>query len=200
MYRLFYNYDISGDILFILIDPEKKNGSIKEDGDVTAIYDEEGKLIGVNIFEFSNYAKLKANGVIFAPNPKLIETVNGILKSKGLPELPVLDYSLFEVAKIIKTEEHPLNEKESIVYLEANGDEFETVSSLNGLDDGKLVVIAKDGSILSDGSTFHKDIVKNIRVDVKILSEDDLRLGEDKKNAFEPRGYEEGDDFFLASR
>jgi hypothetical protein len=24
MYRLFYNYEVSGDILFILIDPEKK--------------------------------------------------------------------------------------------------------------------------------------------------------------------------------
>jgi hypothetical protein len=38
MYRLFYNYDVSGDVLFILIDPEKKPTRTEKKNNVAAIY------------------------------------------------------------------------------------------------------------------------------------------------------------------
>ena len=38
MYRLFYDFEVNGDVLFVLLDPEKKPNEVKVEGDITLLY------------------------------------------------------------------------------------------------------------------------------------------------------------------
>ncbi|HBB05668.1 MAG TPA: hypothetical protein DCZ41_03685, partial [Firmicutes bacterium] len=70
MYRLFYNYPVSKDVLFVLIDPSKKVTKTKRVEEVEALYNED-ELIGYNIFDVSKTVKLNADGIIFLPEKHL---------------------------------------------------------------------------------------------------------------------------------
>lgn len=195
MYRLFYNYKVTGDILFILMNPEKKPDRVLEKGRVVALYSG-SELVGINVFKVSEVFQLRANGIIFAPEKPLLDVINAILTEEGLAPLPLPLESGYVVARISKLEEHPLDEKAHIVTLSAGKDELTTVSWYPNLSEGLLVVVAKDGTILYDGSLFHKFVSRNIPSDCAICGAKELKL-DDKPGAFLPEGYEPGDDFFL---
>ena len=199
MYRLFYDFEVNGDVLFVLLDPEKKPDEVKVEGDITLLYAQK-ELVGMNLFHISNIVKIKSKGVIFAPEEKLLAALNSYLSNHNVPLLPSLEESGYEVMKIVNLEEHPLEEKAQIVTLESKGKKYQSVSYYPNLEIGKLVVVAKDGTILYDGSLFHKKLVRNIPVDVSLCSPKELKISNDGKEAFLPEGYLEGEDFFLSER
>jgi tRNA-binding EMAP/Myf-like protein len=195
MYRLFYNFKVTGDVLFVLLDPEKKVTRSETKGRVVALYAGE-TLVGANIFRVSEVFHLKTNGIIFAPDKPLLDVVNSMLKEAELPLLaPCLD-SGYKVAKITKLEEHPLDEKAHIVTLSLGEKTLTTVSWYPNLNEGALLVVATDGTILYDGSLFHKFVSRNIPNECSICSSKELKL-DDKPGAFIVEGYEPGEDFFL---
>lgn len=198
MYRLFYNYGISKDVLFVLIDPSKKVTSTKRVEEVEALY-HENELVGYNIFDVSKTVKINAEGIIFLPEPHLVDAINNILSRTGFSLLPKVMESGFVVLKILSLEEHPLDERASIVTLEGkNNEHFETVSKAKNLSVGDLCVAAKDGAILADGTLFRKGIEKNIPIDVLLMSPKMLKLGTEEDVLFVPKegDYQIGDDFF----
>ena len=77
MYRLFYNYKVTGDILFVLLDPEQKVDHAERKGRVEALY-ADNKLVGINIFNVSEVFHLKTSGIIFAPEKPLLDVVNSM--------------------------------------------------------------------------------------------------------------------------
>ena len=198
MYRLFYNYPVSKDVLFVLIDPSKKVTKTKRVEEVEALYNED-ELIGYNIFDVSKTVKLNADGIIFLPEKHLVDAINSILSRTGFEGLGYLKESGFVVLKILSLEEHPLDENASIVtLLGRNGEHFETVSKAKNLSVGSLCVAAKDGSILADGTLFKKRIEKNIPIDVFLMSSKMLKLSSQEDALFIPKegDYQIGDDFF----
>lgn len=198
MYRLFYNYPVSKDVLFVLIDPNAPVTKTKAAGEVVALYNED-RLVGYNIFDVSKTVKLSAHGIIFYPDPRLIDAINAILSRNGFDLLPYLDQSGFEVLEISSIEEHPLDEKASIVTLKGKGGEtFGTVSKAKNLLPSLRVVAAMDGAILSDGTLFHKRIEKNLPIDVLLMSPKMLGLGEEEDVVFvvEEKNAPLGSDFF----
>ena len=198
MYRLFYNYAVSKDVLFVLIDPSKKVTSTKRVEEVEALYSEK-ELIGYNIFDISKTVKINADGIIFLPEAHLVDAINSVLSRTGFVPLPRVSESGFVVLKILSLEEHPLDEKASIVTLEGkNGEHFETVSKAKNLSVGSLCVAAQDGSVLADGTLFKKGIEKNIPIDVLLMSPKALKLGSEEDILFIPKDgdYQIGDDFF----
>ena len=199
MYRLFYDFETNGDVLFVLFDPEKKPDEIKSIGDITLLYAQK-ELVGMNLFHISNIVKIKSKGVIFAPDEMLLKTLNSYLSNHNAPLLETLQDSGYEVMKIKNLEEHPLEEKAQIVTLESKGETYQSVSYYPNLKIGEFVVVSKDGTILYDGSIFHKKLVRNIPVDVALCSPKELKISDDYKEAFLPEGYQEGEDFFLSER
>ena len=83
MYRLFYDFEVNGDVLFVLLDPEKKPDEVKVEGDITLLYTQK-ELVGMNLFHISNIVKIKSKGVIFAPDEKLLATLNSYLSNHNL--------------------------------------------------------------------------------------------------------------------
>lgn len=200
MYRLFYNHNALKDVLVIVINPEARAIAHKTHGNVVAIYDEKHELIGINIFHIDEVMKIKANGVMFVPDERLLKVVNHILTKEGLEPLPPVTDSGYRVAKVTKTEEHPLDEKALIIKLECGDKEYETVTSLKGVKVGSIVVIALDGTILYDGSQYHAEIIRHINNDVKVMSAPELRIEGKEDEAFlldEDPSFIPGEDFFL---
>ena len=118
MYRLFYNHPALKDVLIIVIDPEARVLKSETHKNVVALYGENDKLVGYNIFHIDDVMKIKANGVIFVPDAKLLEVINSLLEREGLTPLPEVEDSGYRVAKVLSTEEHPLDEKALILKLQ----------------------------------------------------------------------------------
>lgn len=196
MYRLFYDFESNGDVLFIVINPEKKPDEVVTNGDVTCLYTDK-ELVGINIFNVSRIAKLKSHGAIFAPDSLLLKTINDLLENSNAPRLEETTNSGFKVLEITKLEEHPLDEKAQIVTLKGKDDTtYQAVSFYKNLKIGENVVAATSGTILYDGSLFTKKLVKNIPVDVTLCSGKELKVSDNFKEAFLPEGYLPGEDFF----
>ena len=200
MYRLFYNHPALKDVLIIVIDPEARVLKSETHNNVVALYGENDKLVGYNIFHIDDVMKIKANGVIFVPDAKLLEVINSLLEREGLAPLPEIKDSGYRVAKVLSTEEHPLDEKALILKLQCGEKTYETVSNLKGIEEGSMVVVALDGTILFDGSVYHAAVIKNINNDVKVLSPVELRLEGSEKDAFlldDDPSFKDGEDFFV---
>lgn len=196
MYRLFYNYEVSGDVLFVLLDPEKKPTRNEKKGSVCVIYHDD-ELVGINLFDFSQVVKLKSKGILFAPENILLDAINPLLKAAGLAPLPYCIDSGYKVAKISHLEEHPIDERAQIVTLDLGGKSLTTVSWYSNLEVGKCYVVALDGCILFDGSIFHSFVSRNIPNECSLCSAKELRLQDPSGGAFLVNGYQPGEDFFL---
>jgi hypothetical protein len=116
MYRLFYDKVVSGDILFVLISPEKKTSKTVKVGDLALLYSGE-ELTGINLFNASKVYPLASKGIIYAPKKELIDALNKVLVNVKAAPLPYLADSGFHLAKISAMEEHPLDEKAHILTL-----------------------------------------------------------------------------------
>ncbi|MCI2111485.1 MAG: DUF4479 domain-containing protein [Bacilli bacterium] len=195
MYRLFYNHPITGDILFVLIDPEKKADRHERKGRVEALYCHDD-LVGINIFAVSEVFHLKASGIIFAPSQELLDVVNAMIGEASLAPLPPCLDSGYEVAEIVGLEEHPLDERAHIVTLSLGERTLSTVSWFPNLEIGKSVVVALEGTILYDGTVFHAFVSRNIPNECSICASKELKLA-DEPGAFFAEGYVPGEDFFL---
>ncbi len=196
MYRFFYNYKASGDVLFLVLKPDKKATHIENHDKLTAIYNGD-ELIGVNFFDIGKTMKIHANGMILDVKEPMLECVNSLLSNASLPTLPIMENSGYEVMQIVSLEEHPLDSKAYIVTLTNGKETFHTVYKDLTLKVGEKVVVLTPGYIAYDGTEMVKTVEKNLPIDVKICSEKELKISTEDKVAFRANEEKVGSDFFL---
>ena len=187
MYRLFYNHENVGDVLFVVMDTKAYPDKTVDKGDVTALFKQE-ELIGYNLRNFGEICKIKATGMIVSPEDILIDRINDQLLGAGFDKLPYCRDSGYKVAEVVKIEEHPLDERSSIVELSVGEKVLHTVTRYQNLSVGSHCVVALPECI---------KFVKNIPVECEICSKSDLRIGEEFKEAFLVPEMACGADFFL---
>lgn len=197
MYRFFYNHEVSGDILFIVIRPDLATTSHQSVSNVTAIYHDD-VLTGLNIFDISKSIKIHSVGMIESLRKEFIEAVNAILEGAKMAPLPISESSGFVIGKITKMEEHPVDEKAHIVTISLGDKEYTTVSHYKNLSEGAFVVVEIDGCIGFDGSIFHEFTSRNILSEVSICSPHELKMDDDGSGAYLLNEGKPGSDFFLA--
>ena len=196
MYRLYYHYKTNGDILFLVYEPESYPDKVVPHGDIIALYKED-RLVGVNFLHIGKTMKIHADGMIVTPEDKMVEVLSSMLVNAGLPSLPPCTDSGYVVAKVTKIEEHPLNEKLSILTLDIKSSILTTVTRYSNFKEGDHIVVAKDGCLRFDGSAFHARKEKNIPIEAELCSEKDLRLGEEDKKVVIANDLPYGLDYFL---
>ncbi|MDO5330301.1 MAG: DUF4479 domain-containing protein [Bacillota bacterium] len=197
MYRLFYDHDVNGDVLFCVFKMEPTPDRVEKKGQLAALYKGD-ELIGINIFDLQKLCKIKSHGLIVTPDDRLIDALNSLIENAGLPKLPYCRDSGFKVGEVVSLEEHPLDEKAHIVGLDFGPlGKKETVSRYKNLEVGSLLVCALEGTIKFDGSTFHESVIRNIGHQAEICSGKELRVNDDLSGAFIAEGYQKGEDFFL---
>lgn len=196
MYRLFYNRESVGDVLFVVIDPlSYPDRQVRKD-EVVALYKGD-KLVGINLFDFGKTAKIKASGMIIDPEDVLIDVINAKLENAGVEKLSYTRDSLYKVAEVVAKEEHPLDERSNILTLSLGQSQLTTVSRYPNIEVGSHIVVAIDGCVKFDGTPFTKKVVKNIPIECEVCCEKDLRIGEEFKAAVLVPELEAGSDFFL---
>ncbi len=196
MIRYFYSRKTGGDVLYIVIEPSIIPDEIKNVDGVVALY-KEGRLIGANLLDISKTIKIKSTGMIPSPSNVFVDAVNSLLAKAGVSPLPYCEDSYYEVGEVTKIEEHPLDEKLSIVTLKGKDKEYQTVTRYHNFVVGDLLVYAKSGCIKFDGTSFFSHKSRNIDIDVELCSGKDLRLNEEEKEAFLAKESKQGEDFFL---
>lgn len=196
MYRLFYDYEVNGDTLFVVFEAETKPDKVISNEGVTALY-REGRLIGYNVFEVSKVVKLKSSGMIVTPEDVLVNAINVLLENAGFEKLPYCESSGYLVGKVIKVEEHPLDSKRKIIDISFGDKGVKETTTRYDVNEGDFLVCVLDDTIKFDGTTFHASIIKNIPQDAEVLSSKELKIGEENHAPFHPEGYNEGEDFFL---
>lgn len=192
MPALFYSPSTGGDVLYVAYPSPAPVESVAEHGDVVALY-ASGQIVGINVFHASKHFVLSGNGLIPLPDAALLETLNLLLQDAGLAPLSLVTsgYRVYEVKKV---EEHPLDEKKSIVTL-SDGSKEAVTSTRYRLEAGDRVVALESGHARGNGTFFEASVIRNIPQDVEICSEADLGLGEESKAAYRPTK-EIGADFF----
>lgn len=199
MARIFYPYESLGDVLLVLVDPEKKAAGILSRGEVTRIDDAEGNPIGYNLFNFSRKCKLRVeHGIVYSPLPEFLEIVVHEIKNAGFEPPHFEETSGYYVGEVTLIEEHPVLEKHSIVSIKTKDGELHTVSNLTGYKEGDKVVYLADGFIASDGTKFVVHTEKNIAIECLLCSEKELGIDSEisAKTAYVVRNREIGEDFF----
>lgn len=179
-------------VLFILY-KEAKPTRIEEKEGIALLYDEDG-LVGINLFDDALVTNLPL-GLQVKLGLEVINAVNAHLLKAGVKELKSED-SGYEVMEVSQIEEHPLNEKLSIVTLKGKEGDYSTVTRYSNFAVGDKLVAAKDGTFLFDGTCFHKKVERNIPIEVSLCSEKDLHLGEDFKSAIIVNDKTVGEDYF----
>jgi hypothetical protein len=95
---LFFNFLASGEVLLIVIDNSSRPDKIVTSGDVVGLYKDK-RLIGVNIFNSSDYLRLRLNGLVHNPNEPLINLINSLIKA-SLNENVILEPSPVLLGKV----------------------------------------------------------------------------------------------------
>lgn len=189
MYRMFYDRDLHGDTLFILMEPERTPTVTKKSGNVESMYDGED-LIGINIHDLSKILKIRAHGMIITPGEELVNVVNHIISRAGLEKLPYCTDSGYRVATITSITD--------IISLKVGDETMNALKEYDNVKVGDNVVVAIDGTIQYDGKTFKKYQNGNSTIDCHICIAKELRIESNIPGAFVVEGYKSGDDFYLA--
>ena len=195
-YRLFYDHRTMGDILILVYEPGLVPDKVIQGREAAFLYRGDA-LIGVNFLNVSRIIRLRAHGMIATPGEELLHVVNALLEERGVAPLPPTVDTGFHVLSVKKVEEHPLDERLSILTLFDGKKEIPTVSGLSPFQEGDRLVAALPGTILRDGTLFESAKDHGIPVEAKVLSPRDLALGEEDGTPFHPEGYEDGEDFYL---
>ena len=77
-YGLLNHFDKINAYLSVVFDELPKNLSPKQDEDLL-IYEKNGRIYRIDIFNIKKYVKIRINGLIFLPNYELIAILNGYL-------------------------------------------------------------------------------------------------------------------------
>ena len=192
MPALFYSPATGGDVLYVAYPSSSPVTNSVQKGDVVAIY-AGNEIVGINVFRASSHFALEGEGLIPLPSQALQDSLNALLAEASLPALtfPSSGYRVYEVKKV---EEHPLDEKKSILTL-SDGNKEAVTSTRYTLAPGDRVVALQGGYARRNGTFFTSSVIRNIPQDVEICSEADLGIGEESKAAYRPTK-EIGADFF----
>lgn len=185
-YGLFYSYKNIGDVLIIVFDNSLKTTRSEQKGRVTVLYHGD-QIIGYNIKDVKDIVKIHSEGKIFLPRQELIEVINYILKNENLPTLEPMEESGFYIGEVI-------SQKDNIVEISLGEEKVSALlkTSLNIKD---KVVVAKNNTILGDGTKFKEKEVNGVLINAHICVANELGLEGDNILLVD-KELENGKDFF----
>ena len=178
-YALYYSYKGIGDVVIVMFDNKKATRS-ENKGRVTVIYNND-EIIGYNIFNVKEIIKIKNEGIIYYPNPALVEVLNTMLINEGVEPLEILNESGYVTAEVIS--------KDNELVTLSLGDK--NVTAKAELNIGDKVVVATLGTHLYDGAIVrqgektnahvctYKELGIKVEVDKILLLDEDAEIGKD---------------------
>lgn len=197
-----YNPDHLGDVLMIMIKPDVLKQSSERKGNVVRIFDDQtNETIGYNFFDVSKtLSGLNGRGQVLLTDDQ-VKLLNNLLVKVGLKDLLVEDRTpKFVVGYVEELEEHPNSDHLHITHTRVdNGQLLQIVCGAPNIQQGQLVVVAKEGAMMPTGIMIWNGKLRGVESDGMICSARELGL----PNAPQKRGilvlpadeYHVGDEF-----
>ncbi len=152
---LFYNYHLIGDVLLINIDNDSLADHYETKDDVVVIYSH-GKIVGINIFNFSNIVKIKTEGRIVLPPDTLIDIINDKCAPFNIEKIDYVSSSGFKVGKILSVENHPESTHLHCLKVDVKDEVLDIVCGALNVKENMKVVVATIGATMMDGTVIKK--------------------------------------------
>ncbi len=181
--HLFYDFHVIGDVLLIIIDHATSPNRVEKKGNITALYHDE-KLVGINLFEFSEIVKIKSKGLIVLPPKKLIEVINHMLRNASLETLDEVMESGFRIGHVLSVEEHPDSDHLHVCDVDVGDQKLKIVCGAPNVCQDAKVVVAMPGTMMFDGSEIIPSTLRGVSSSGMLCSPRELHL----ENAPQARG------------
>ena len=152
---LFYNYQLIGDVLLVNLDSELLPTRSETKDDVTLVYSND-KLVGINIFNFSENIKFKTQGRIVLPPDTLIDIINDKCAKFNIEKIDYVKESGFKVGKILSVEEHPESSHLHLLQVDVGSEVLDIVCGARNVKENMKVVVATIGTTMMDGTLIKK--------------------------------------------
>lgn len=173
--HLFYDFRTLGDVLLIVIDLKTKPTRVEQIDNVVALY-EQDRLVGVNIFAFSDIVKIKNTGLIILPPKPLIDVINHILRNANLETLDVIDESGFRIGQVLCCEEHPDSDHLHVCKVDVGNSVLDIVCGAPNVVKGMKTVVAMPGTMMFDGSEIVPSELRGVSSSGMLCSPRELHL------------------------
>ena len=193
-YSMHYSYRGIGDVLLIIFNNSLTMTRKENHGRIVAIYHDD-ELIGYNIFDIKEIIKIKSEGMIYLPNPALIEVINSMLINEKLPTLEPFEESGYVIGEVVDA--IPLDDVKTFVTVNLETEYASVIVKDNSLNIGDKVVVAKVGTRLSSGDTVKEGNMDGTLLNGHICTNRDLGIkeNEDKITLLDTNAIN-GKDFF----
>jgi tRNA-binding protein len=174
IFHAFYNPKFVGDVLLVRLGEGKTNSYITN-GDVTVLKDEQGEIIGYNIFHASIYFTELTTGLVKVTK-QLVEECNVILDTFGLPHVTSDFKDTFVVGKVIAMENHPDSDHLHVCQVELKDMITQIVCGASNVAKGQLVVVASIGAVMPSGLIIKPSMLRKVASNGMLCSARELQL------------------------
>lgn len=175
-YSLFYNYNLLGDVLMVIIKNDIIPSRVATHDDVTILYDEKEEIVGINIFNISSIIKIKSTGLIVLPVNPIIDVINAKLMALGIMPLPYVNESGFKIGEVLTCVEHEESDHLHVLTVDVKDKILNIVCGAPNVALGQKVVVAMLGTMLFDGSRIMPSKLLGIDSEGMLCSPKELHL------------------------
>lgn len=173
--NLFYNKEAVGDVAFLQINPTEGEYNYVTQGDVVEIQND-GEVVGYNIFNASNKATLTGNGHIKLTET-LVQAFQKAIEAAGFTYKLDTDFTpKFVVGYVETKDKHPDADKLSVLSVDVATEKLQIVCGAPNVEAGQKVVVAKVGAVMPSGMVIKDAELRGVASSGMICSMKELGL------------------------
>ena len=175
----FYNKKMLGETLLITIQ-SKEEVTYEDKKNITLIKDENGALVGLNIFNVENL-KLDGEGSIDLTEEQK-EILQKRLEKNGIKiDLERNNDDFFVVGEVLSCEKHPDADKLKVAEVKVSEDEtLQIVCGAPNVETGQKVVVALSGAMMPSGLLIKKSKLRGVESNGMLCSKRELGLPQEE--------------------
>lgn len=175
----FYNKKMLGETLLITIQ-SKEEVTYEEKKNITLIKDENGALVGLNIFNVENL-KLDGEGSIDLTEEQK-EILQKRLEKNGIKiDLEGNNDDFFVVGEVLTCKKHPDADKLKVTEVKVSEDEtLQIVCGAPNVEAGQKVVVALSGAMMPSGLLIKKSKLRGVESNGMLCSKRELGLPQEE--------------------
>lgn len=175
--NVFYNREGVGDVLIIPFkDGNREEIKTERTGDVAKITDDNGELLGYNLFNASKYLELSGKGQIALDEDKLAK-IQQAFKDNGVEDTLEADLSpKFVVGYVKDKQPHENADKLNVCQVDLGEKTVQIVCGAPNVEAGQKVVVAKVGAVMPSGLIIKPAELRGVPSNGMICSQKELGM------------------------